>query len=525
MELQIILITLIAFIGYSEDFLGTTLISRPIVLGPLVGLILGHFTAGIVTGATLELVFIGVMSIGAAIPPDVISAGVLGTAFSIMAGQGPAVALALAVPISMLAQLIITGINIVRAVFLRFFDAAAEKGDYKKIQWLHFLTFLIRPVLMGLIVFFSLQFGSDAMKNILSAIPDWVNNGLNAVGNLLPALGVALLMSLMLKRNVIVYYFLGFVLAAYLKLPIIAVGILAAISAVIIIGLSRKNNGQVEIEESEADQKSSQPTGLISNSVLRKVFFRSMGLEANWNFERMQSTGFCFSMIPVLKKLYPKKEDMAPALKRHLAFFNTTPYSSTFILGLSSAMEEQNSVTPDFDTDSINTVKAGLMGPMSGVFDSVFWGTFKVIASGVGASLAINGNILGPILFLLVYNIPHFLVRYPATFIGYKTGTRFLEKIAKGDLMGLVTLGASIIGLMVVGGMTASLIPFATTVSFGMTGATVTLQSILDSILPNMLPLGLAFLMYFLYKKGAKSTWLLLGLIVIGFVLSLVHFM
>src|SRR5204863_4382810 len=130
-------------------------------------------------------------------------------------------------------------------------------------------------------------------------------------------------------------------------------------------------------------------------------------------------------------KLYTTEDKMAAALKRHLQFFNTSPYGSTLILGITAAMEEQNAVSEDFDEESINSVKLGLMGPLAGVFDSLFWGTFKVIAAGVGISFAIKGNILGPVLFLLIFNLPHLILRYNLTFTGYNLGTKFLQNLAK----------------------------------------------------------------------------------------------
>src|SRR5258708_35616816 len=122
-----ILITLIAMFGHSEDFLGTTLINRPLVLGPLVGLVLGDLSQGIIIGATLELIFMGNIKVGAAIPPDVITGGVLGTAFAIMSGKGPAIALALALPISILAEMVLSGLFVFRPVFNKKFHQYAEE--------------------------------------------------------------------------------------------------------------------------------------------------------------------------------------------------------------------------------------------------------------------------------------------------------------------------------------------------------------------------------------------------------------
>lgn len=521
MSVSFILIALIAMFGHSEDFLGTTLLSRPLILGPLVGLVLGDLTQGVIIGATLELIFMGNIKVGAAIPPDVITGGVLGTAFAIISGRGPAIALAIAVPVSILAEMIISALFVLRAVLNKKFNEYAEQGDYRKIQRLHILSGLLRPLLMGLIVLLALQLGANAMKSFLDMIPAWVQSGLQVAGNMLPALGFALLMNLMFNKKVAPYFFLGFMLASYLKLPVIAIGGLGVIVALIVTQNSAKE------ADSDDEQQETEPKTKIVHKLksadIRNLFFRSMALEANFNFETWQNTGFAFSIIPALKKLYKTKDEMAKALKRHLQFFNTSPYGSTLILGITAAMEEQNSQDADFDAESINSIKLGLMGPLAGVFDSLFWGTFKVIAAGVGASLAIKGNIAGPILFLLIFNVPHLLLRYNLTFIGYNSGTKFLRNLAKNNIMDKLTTGASILGLMVIGAMPATLISITTPLAIGSAKSAVTLQGILDQIVPDIIPLGLTFLVYYFVKKNVKTTYLLLGLLVLGFVGSMMH--
>ncbi len=514
--------------GHSEDFMGTALLSRPLVLGPLVGLVLGDITQGIVIGATLELIFMGNIKVGAAIPPDVITGGVLGTAFAIISGKGPAIALAIAVPVSILAEMVISGLFVLRPIFNKKFNQYAEKADFKGIQQLHILSGILKPLLMGVIVLLALQLGAASMKSLLDTIPSWVQSGLQVAGNMLPALGFALLMNLMFNKKVAPYFFLGFILASYLKLPVIAIGALGVIIALIATQVDTEK--QTNSEDNDFSTDASEETAYTPAAIhklekknIRSLFWRSMLLEANFNFETWQNTGFAFAIIPVLKKLYVTKREMADALKRHLNFFNTSPYGSTLILGITAAMEEQNSRDPEFDDESINSAKLGLMGPLAGVFDSLFWGTLKVIAAGVGTSLAIKGNILGPILFLLIFNVPHLLLRYHLTFIGYNTGTKFLQNLAKNNVMDRLTKGASILGLMVVGAMPAVLMNITTPITIGDGKSAVGLQGILDQIMPAMIPLGLTFLVYHFVKKNVKITHLLLGLLALGFLGSIIH--
>jgi fructoselysine and glucoselysine-specific PTS system IID component len=519
-----LLITLIVMFGHMEDFLGAALLSRPLVLGPLVGLVLGDITQGIIIGATLELIFMGNIKVGAAIPPDVITGSVLGTAFAIMSGKGPSIALALAIPISILAEMVISGLFVLRPMFNSSFNRFAGNGDYRNIERLHIASGLLKPLLMGLLTFLALQLGDNVMKSFLDSIPPWVQSGLQVAGNMLPAVGFALLMNLMFNQKAAPWFFFGFILASYLKLPMIAIGGLGVIFALIITGIIHKEQPVDDMSfEDAVDEPENKSKSFITNGVLRRVFFRSLALEANFNFESWQNTGFAFSIIPVLKKLYPAKEKMTMALKRHLQFFNTTAHGSTLILGITAAMEEQNSQKDDFDEESINTVKTGLMGPLAGVFDSLFWGTLKVIAAGVGISLAIKGNILGPVLFLLVFNIPHILLRYNLTFIGYNAGNKFLQNLAKSNIMDKLTTGASILGLMVIGAMPAILMPITTPLKIGTADSPVALQGILDQLVPGILPLALTFLAFYMVRRNVKTTWLLLGVLALGFIGSIIH--
>lgn len=257
----------------------------------------------------------------------------------------------------------------------------------------------------------------------------------------------------------------------------------------------------------------------IDKKDLKKVFWRSLPLEFSWHYERQQHMGFAFMMVPILKKLYGNdQKKLSEALERHLEFFNITPVLSPFIGGISAAMEEKNANSDDFDTSSINLVKTSLMGPLSGLGDSIFWGTLRVISIGIGTALAMKGSILGAILFLLIYNIPNFLVRYFGVMKGYQLGTNFLDKVQKSGIMNKIIFAAAILGVMVVGGMTNSLITVSTPLTFGVGNAVTKLQDILDGIMPGLLNLSFFGLFYYLTKKKVNVVWMLFGTIVFGII-------
>ncbi|WP_281678825.1 PTS system mannose/fructose/sorbose family transporter subunit IID [Eggerthia catenaformis] len=261
---------------------------------------------------------------------------------------------------------------------------------------------------------------------------------------------------------------------------------------------------------------------VMTEDVFKKTFWRSFPLQACFNFERMQNIGFAYMMIPALKKLYPNKEDLKIALKRHLTIFNTTPAVVTFIAGATIAMEEKiknaKEKGEEVDEESINAVKTALMGPLAGIGDSFFWGTFRIIGAGIGASLAAKGSIMGAVLFLLIYNIPHLIVRYQGLKLGYKSGVSFLESLSKGGVIALLTEVAKILGLVVVGSMCGSMVSLSTPLVLKISGAKIVFQEVFDGIIKGLLPLGFTWLLYKLLQKGFKTTTLLWGILVLGII-------
>ena len=143
----------------------------------------------------------------------------------------------------------------------------------------------------------------------------------------------------------------------------------------------------------------------------RSIFWRSFTIQGSWSFDKMMAYGYMYAIEKPLRKIYPNDDDFYAALKRHTETFNVTPHVSPFLMTLGVAMEEENAKSDTFDTSSINNVKVGLMGPMSGIGDSFFWGTFRVIAAGIGIGLAKSGNILGAVIYFLLYTAIHFITK------------------------------------------------------------------------------------------------------------------
>ncbi|GAB2323987.1 PTS system mannose/fructose/sorbose family transporter subunit IID [Alkalibacterium sp. m-11] len=287
------------------------------------------------------------------------------------------------------------------------------------------------------------------------------------------------------------------------------------------------------------------------------VFWRSQFLQASWNFERMQNIGWAYAMIPALKKMYTSKEDRSLALKRHLEFFNTHPYLAAPVLGVTLTLEEQKASGQDIDNAAIQGVKIGMMGPLAGVGDPIFWGTIRPVLGAFAASLALSESWLGPIIFFLAWNIIRMAFLWYSQELGYVQGGNITQNLA-GGLMQKLTQGASVLGMFILGVlvprwtsmhfplvMSRVDVPADEMVNFGavaeaanegvlsgdmlrgvvqeiQSGLSITpvevttLQNTLDELLPGIAPLMLTLACVWLLRRKVSPITIIAGLFVLG---------
>lgn len=260
----------------------------------------------------------------------------------------------------------------------------------------------------------------------------------------------------------------------------------------------------------------------LTRSDLNKAFLRSNFLGASLNFERMQSLGAYYSIVPALKKLYGHKgkEERAAAIKRHLEFFNTNPYVYGPVLGISMAMEEN---TKDNEKESVIAVRTGLMGPMAGVGDSLLAMTLVPIFMSIGAGLAIEGNPLGPLLFFILFSVVIWPIKYKGLFLGYDKGSALLTGANGNNILRRISTMGNVVGMMVVGSLIVSTVKIFIPIEYSAGESTIKVQEMIDGIMPNLLPFLLTLLVYHvLKKKNAKNAvFIIISIMVIGIALSL----
>lgn len=257
----------------------------------------------------------------------------------------------------------------------------------------------------------------------------------------------------------------------------------------------------------------------LTPSDVRGVFIRSNLFQGSWNFERMQALGFCFSMVPVIRRLYPQNnDDRKQAIKRHLEFFNTHPYVAAPVLGVTMAMEEQRANGAPIDDGAINSLKVGLMGPLAGVGDPIFWGTVRPVFAALGAGIAMSGSLLGPLLFFVLFNLVRLLTRYHGVAYGYRKGVKIVNDMGGGVLQKM-TEGASILGLFIMGALvnkwTHVNIPLVVS-RITNTEEQTTVQTILDQLMPGLVPLLITFGSMWLLRCHVNALWIIMGFFVIG---------
>lgn len=259
---------------------------------------------------------------------------------------------------------------------------------------------------------------------------------------------------------------------------------------------------------------------------LRGLFHRSHLINGSMQAIKRQGMGFNYSLIPLLDKVY--KDDNAArieAIQRHDVYVNTHASMGAFLLGLTYSLEKSKAEGEDIDGTVITNIKTSLMGPLAGIGDSIFHITLRIIGAGIGITFAQQGSILGALIFLLIYGGTFIGIKYPLILAGYSLGTTYLKDLFEKGLLASISKSASILGLTMVGSLTATLITTTTKLSLHVGGAEVFIQDMLDGIMPNMLSLVALLIVYKLVKKKVSVVAIVFGMIGFGILMAFLGIM
>lgn len=261
------------------------------------------------------------------------------------------------------------------------------------------------------------------------------------------------------------------------------------------------------------------PSAALTKKDLNRMAWRSLLLQASFNYERMQAGGWLYTLIPGLRKIHKHPQDLANSMKMHMEFINVHPFDVTFLSGLVLAMEGSKE-----KISTIRAVKVALMGPLGGIGDAMFWLTLLPICAGIGASLALQGSLFGPIVFLLIFNVVHFGLRFGLAHYGYHAGTSALTLLKTHTKK--ISHAASIVGMTVIGALVASYVHLSTPLVMHAGKASVALQTdVLDKLMPNILPLCFTLVVFWLMKRSFSPVKLIGLTVLFGVVGKLVGFL
>lgn len=257
----------------------------------------------------------------------------------------------------------------------------------------------------------------------------------------------------------------------------------------------------------------------LTRQDINRVAWRSMLLQASFNYERMQACGWLYGLLPALKKIHRNPRDLARAMKGHMGFFNTHPFLVTFVIGIVLAMERSKQ-----DVNSIQSTKIAVGAPLGGIGDAMFWLTLLPICGGIGASLALQGSILGALLFLLMFNVVHLSLRFGLAHYAWRMGVAAIPLIKANTRK--VSHAASIVGMTVIGALVATYVRLSTTLEISAGNALVKLQSeVIDKLMPAFLPLVYTLTMYALVRRGWSPLRLICLTVMLGIVGNFAHFL
>ena len=251
------------------------------------------------------------------------------------------------------------------------------------------------------------------------------------------------------------------------------------------------------------------PAPQLDKKTLNKMVWLSCFLQASFNYERMQACGWLWGILPGLQKIHTNKEDLKASMAHNLDFLNTHPFLVTFVMGIVLSLEQNKA-----ETQTIRSVRISAAGPLGGIGEALFWLTLVPITAGLTANMAMDRNILGAILFLIIFNVVQFIVRFGLMYWSYGLGTKAVTMLTSNAKE--FTRAASILGIFVVGGLIANY--GGTTVRMIVGDTQINIQGLLDGVLPKLIPLLITLGIYALIKKGWTPVRCIILILVVGIV-------
>ena len=510
-------------IGYTW---GCVFFGDALFTGLIVGIVMGDVPTAMKCAAVIKPMFLAFTGAGGTVVWDEAAATLGGISVTLISGMDVSQSVTIAVPLSLLCAQLHTIRRIVFIYPVQKADEYAKVGNDKGIMFMATVwPQAFKLVLFGIPMFLGLYFGAATIGNFMNSLPAWITNALSITGKILPALGFAMTVNVIGRPQFLPFFLGGFFLAAYSGMSGIPLALMGLFIAFLYYLILESSSKEETVDEGSAAAAKADEEGkkLLTMKDVHRVTWRwDVLCEMSNSFARLQSLAFCAAFIPVLKKLYGNDpEEYSAALTRHLMFFNTEGIWGSVVHGIVLAMEEQRALGAPIPIEAITGIKAGLMGPFAGIGDTIDWSTIKPLTSMLVLPLAESGSFLAPILFGLIVSGIMTAETFFFVSTGYKMGTEAALSILQGGMIQKFITCASVLGMFMMGGLSASMVNMYTTVQIPTGGTPMSIQAdILDKVAPGLLTLATVLLVYRYLRSGKsmmKATFWLLG---IGLVLG-----
>jgi len=478
--------------------------SSSVITSLWVGIILGDVPTALMLGATLELMFMGAQGIAGGVTiQDSKSAALVSTTLVIASGVDIGTALAVAVPVSLICAQLDTLMQTFQSIPVSLCDKAAVNGDSK--------SYLLRSVGVGYLIEFVVRvipvavliyLGGTFAQNIADMIPEALMKGISVIGTCMPAVGIAIMLSTMGTKALLPFFFAGFFLVKFSGMTTFSAALVGAFVAYLYYIFKVQKDGNNAVEQTN-DQINDEGSVTIKEQfkLYEKWLWTLLRCES---WERKQGLAFCNTMIPLFQKYYKEGSDeMKEALQRHTQFFNTDAIIGSLVPGIALAMEEKKAKGENIPGETIESIKASLMGPLAGIGDPLRSGILWMVVDAVMIQFGSQGSAVGVIAMFLLYWFLCEIWGWEMFKQGYKQGTRSATKLlSSGKFQSLIPV-LSVLAMFMVGALGANYVraALAIEVSWGQLG-TIPLETLLMDMAPGLVPLCVIFFAYFITKKN-----------------------
>ena len=488
-----------------------------------VGIVMGNVPEAVMVGAGLALIYLGATgAAGGVVVQDEVAATLVSVPLVLVSGLDAAAGIAIAIPVGLLCAQLNNLQQLVMSLPAQMADKFAAKGNTKGVYFCNLAMPYILRIFVRWLPLSALIFAGGAVaQNFADKIPAVVMNALSAVGGIMPAVGLGIVMYTMGNAILLPFLVAGFFLVQYSGISALGASLVGAFLAflyyIFVVRPKREANPIVQVEDTETKR-------VLTKKELHKSFWMWILFGINCeSWERKLGVGFGSAMIPGLKALYKDDpEGYKEALSRQLEFFNTEKCFGACIPGIALAMEEQKALGAPISGEAISSVKTGLMGPFAGIGDSIMWGPVYLLCVALFVPACANsGNWLAAIMPVILFAIIGIVIAWFSFNIGYKNGAKSATSLLQGGAFADVIPILTIMGMFSIGALAANYINVTTPLVFSSaTGLSFSVQGTLDSIAPGLLSLGTLFVSYFVTKKFKNFTWTALIMLALGIVLG-----